>query len=233
LQKSDSRWADEEFRAYSASGDTSSSVHLSETSSTNIFVSLIILDTVTELGSVLEGPVITYGRIHEWFIEMTAMLDRNEGTVYPTVENRAEAIFRTMVTDRMLLPQAMVSCCRLRAEHWKPMEELIEVFSKTEPDQQEIDEKVKAAQTNFYSITIKSFAIGLKPYITSKGWIGLGSPSIEIGDTIAIPLGAKVPYAIRREEAGYYRLVGEVFTQGIMDGEIMEMGIPIEIVELR
>lgn len=48
-----------------------------------------------------------------------------------------------------------------------------------------------------------------------------------------VPLGSKVPYAVRKRKEGGYRLIGEAYTHGIIDGEILAMCCPVEMIELH
>ncbi|KAI1182123.1 heterokaryon incompatibility protein-domain-containing protein [Nemania serpens] len=78
---------------------------------------------------------------------------------------------------------------------------------------------------------------GRKPFRSHNGYIGLGPRDLAVGDTIAIPYGSAVPFAFRDAgEAGHdgdgdesgngasrFRLAGEVYVFGIMDGEFMRV----------
>ncbi|KAI0401462.1 heterokaryon incompatibility protein-domain-containing protein [Xylaria palmicola] len=76
---------------------------------------------------------------------------------------------------------------------------------------------------------------GRRPFRSSNGYVGLGPADLAAGDAVAIPYGSAVPFAfrrVRREGEGggeregdgaVYRLVGEVYVFGIMDGEFMKV----------
>lgn len=55
-----------------------------------------------------------------------------------------------------------------------------------------------------------------RPFISTKGFVGLGPVSTQVGDVIVIFLGAKFPYIVRKSESGdgTYTLVGEAYIQG-------------------
>ncbi|PMD55579.1 HET-domain-containing protein [Hyaloscypha bicolor E] len=58
--------------------------------------------------------------------------------------------------------------------------------------------------------------------VTKKGYIGMGPTGVRIGDTVAVLEGGVTPFILRKY--GYmYRLVGESYVHGIMDGEVLEM----------
>lgn len=65
-------------------------------------------------------------------------------------------------------------------------------------------------------------------FVTSQGYIGLGSPEIEVGDHVAILLGGATPFVIRyrsteevvkEADAREYILIGDAYVHGLMDGE--------------
>lgn len=59
---------------------------------------------------------------------------------------------------------------------------------------------------------------------TSKDYVGLVPADTEPGDLIYLVAGSEVPFVIRRslEKAGGFRLVGEAYIHGIMQGEARE-----------
>jgi hypothetical protein len=57
-------------------------------------------------------------------------------------------------------------------------------------------------------------------FITDKGHIGMGPDSLQTGDIVCILYGGKVPF-ILRPESDHYLLVGESYTHGMMDGEMV------------
>ncbi|KAI0514663.1 heterokaryon incompatibility protein-domain-containing protein [Xylaria bambusicola] len=71
--------------------------------------------------------------------------------------------------------------------------------------------------------------VGRRPFRSNNGYVGLGPTDLAVADTIAIPYGSCVPFAFRRVggegegEDVVYRLVGEVYVFGIMDGEFMKV----------
>jgi hypothetical protein len=57
---------------------------------------------------------------------------------------------------------------------------------------------------------------------TSEGWRGVGSARIRADDTLAVLFGSPVPL-ILRQHGTYYRLAGNCYIHGLMDGEAIEM----------
>ena len=74
---------------------------------------------------------------------------------------------------------------------------------------------------------------GRRPFITSRGHLGLGPSAILPGDKIAVLFGAELPFILRQDDKGYYQIIGEAYVHGIMDGEIMAMGFKAKSFDIR
>jgi hypothetical protein len=65
-----------------------------------------------------------------------------------------------------------------------------------------------------------------RPFISQRGFVGLGPAGLEVGDVVVIFEGAKLPYLLRQlkidGEEGVWKLVGEAYVHGIMYGEFMK-----------
>lgn len=72
-----------------------------------------------------------------------------------------------------------------------------------------------------YRLAISRTALR-RPYMTHKGYVGLGHESMQIGDLVCIFHGAAVPFLLRRTDQGTYVLISDTYIHGIMDGEFME-----------
>jgi hypothetical protein len=62
---------------------------------------------------------------------------------------------------------------------------------------------------------------GKKLVTTENGYLGLGVNAIQPGDKVFILLGSKSPVALRPSPDGY-KVVGEMYLQGVMNGEAMK-----------
>jgi hypothetical protein len=71
------------------------------------------------------------------------------------------------------------------------------------------------------------------PYITSKGYVGVGALATQPGDIVVLFYGASVPFVLREAEDGQYQLLGDTYVHGIMDGELMRTDPPRRIFQLR
>ena len=66
-----------------------------------------------------------------------------------------------------------------------------------------------------------------KFFTTKKGTIGLGPRSMRPGDLVCILSGGRVPFIVR-VEGPYFRLIGESYVYGLMEGEAVKDGIEIQ-----
>ena len=85
------------------------------------------------------------------------------------------------------------------------------------------ESKRSSAMSAFQTTSLPSFRhiIGRKLFVTKKGFLGLGPPNCVEDDTVAILLGAEVPFILRSLEE-HFQLVGEAYVLGIMLGEVMD-----------
>lgn len=71
-----------------------------------------------------------------------------------------------------------------------------------------------------------------RPFVTNDGCPGLALADIQPGDQICVLAGASVPFVIRRNEEGNFRLVGESYIYGLMDGEWLGGGVSSQNISL-
>ncbi|MCJ1258316.1 hypothetical protein MMC24_006148 [Lignoscripta atroalba] len=68
-----------------------------------------------------------------------------------------------------------------------------------------------------------------RPFLSSKGFVGLAPDHAEKGDIIVIFSGGKFPYLLRENgNNGTYTFIGEAFVHGIMYGEFMHDARDVE-----
>ena len=68
-----------------------------------------------------------------------------------------------------------------------------------------------------------------RPYLTQKGYVGLGHEGMRIGDSVCILQGGPVPFLLRKTERRENVLVSDTYVHGIMDGEFMETNPALEL----
>lgn len=67
---------------------------------------------------------------------------------------------------------------------------------------------------------------GRRLLTTAKGYLGMSTESVKVGDVICHIAGATVPYVLRpvASKEGTFTLVGEAYVHGAMDGEMVASG---------
>lgn len=74
------------------------------------------------------------------------------------------------------------------------------------------------------------------PFTTERGMLGICPLLVVPGDVVVVMFGGRNPFVLRKVE-GYYKLIAECYTHGIMDGEVVEMwkagDVQTELFELR
>lgn len=66
------------------------------------------------------------------------------------------------------------------------------------------------------------FCSGRCFFVTTKGFVGIGVPSIRTGDLVAVLFGLSIPFILRDYEE-YQTFVGAAWVNGIMDGELIPL----------
>jgi hypothetical protein len=64
------------------------------------------------------------------------------------------------------------------------------------------------------------FCLGRRPKITESTYLGMAPANTEVGDVVFLPYESAIPMVIRRDGEGF-RLVGECFLDGIMQGGLI------------
>jgi len=60
---------------------------------------------------------------------------------------------------------------------------------------------------------------GRNPFLTSSGYLGLGPSGLQPNDLVVVFLGVETPFVLRASGERQYKLLGEAYVHGIMDGE--------------
>jgi hypothetical protein len=65
-------------------------------------------------------------------------------------------------------------------------------------------------------------SVGRNLCVTTGGYLGHVPIGSQTGDRICILFGSAVPFVLREDKDGFFKLVGECYVHGIMDGEAMK-----------
>jgi hypothetical protein len=72
-----------------------------------------------------------------------------------------------------------------------------------------------------FSNAVVMYTIGRGICLTEEGFVGRVPLAAEVGDRVAVLYGAEVPFFLKECGNGMFKLVGECYIHGIMDGEFM------------
>ncbi|KAH6955752.1 heterokaryon incompatibility protein-domain-containing protein [Ilyonectria sp. MPI-CAGE-AT-0026] len=70
-------------------------------------------------------------------------------------------------------------------------------------------------------------------FLTSEGYVGIGPLEMQVGDVICVIFGAQLPLLLRPLGDNGYSFVGDVYCDGLMDGEALTWGKDAEQFLLR
>ena len=100
------------------------------------------------------------------------------------------------------------------------------------PTFNENDTASRDANSLLYQASLGYVAPHRKFFTTKKCAIGLGPRSMRPGDVVCILSGGRVPYIVRAE-GSEFRLVGEAYVHGLMEGQAVKNGAEMQEFVLR
>jgi hypothetical protein len=139
-----------------------------------------------------------------------------------------EAVWRVPIGDMEMTTGGIPFRRRATSSSCQARQDLLKIIAALQiPADQNVDQYegldmntlVKSGQS--YTSIMRDMH-NRRPYISKQGYVGLGPISMLPGDVICIFLGAQLPYILRRTETDLYKLIGEGYVHGIMDGEYIE-----------
>ncbi|KAK4203214.1 heterokaryon incompatibility protein [Triangularia verruculosa] len=78
------------------------------------------------------------------------------------------------------------------------------------------------------------YMVEKRPFLTRKGYVGMGTENIGKGDIVVIFAGAEIPHVIRpHSNDGTYEYLGEAYCDGVMDGEFWTEDGSLEAYRIR
>lgn len=88
----------------------------------------------------------------------------------------------------------------------------------------ELHSRLKEQQHVLYAIEplLGSFAVSLWFCVTKNDRLAQVPKHVVVGDEICVFQGGEVPFVVRRLQNGHFKLIGECYVNGVMDGEAIE-----------
>lgn len=217
-------WVDSEGTGISghpkfrATGDTTPFIDISADCRT-LTVKGLLLQTIISVGEVVLGgdpetsPAYQGGEGRRIFKAWHWLVENSIADPYPNGQSRHEAFWRTLITD--IIPKN-------DAAAKEAMEESFELFLNPPRDvSRNLDEYLTSEAVRKSLEFQGSLSIAIQErrlFVTREGYIGLALEDAEVGDCVCLVWGAEVPFVLRKVD-GQYKLIGECYCHGIMDGE--------------
>ena len=201
-------------RVFSAAGDSSPDAYVVR--QTQLVVKGSIIDEVEHIAP--DGP------LEDCFKDL--MLQAKTLQPYPTGESWHEVVWRTSIKDVWVNKRAPADLGQL----WRCFATRLDTELPGESCGFARDECKRMHQDKFEELLSSRFFGSWQIHFTTKsGYVGLGYVGMNVGDRVAIILGLEELYLLRNEESTY-RLVGQCYVHGLMDGEGMKEMKPETIV---
>jgi hypothetical protein len=209
----------------------------------HLSIAVFFVDQVTEAMPQMPEIIRNSGMIEElqsrtellgWFKETKSWAQR---TMKLPVTDDAEVIYwRTLLCDLPFSPgfASSIPTGGEYSERFGALIELLELSLLIKEDTEEAREALDAFHSilleereNLVKIMLESRDRCL--FCTQKGFIGLGPAGLKIGDDVCCIDGTITPFLLRAtssDQTKYkpYRLIGEAFVHGLMNGEGRRLG---------
>ena len=216
---------------YHAGGDQTVSIFRSDPQCDNLTLSLTgyRVDTVNEVGICLNGNSMD-DDVPKALISWLGLIDSLPET-YSTGESRDEVIWRTFIGNfggatnpahsdysrhfLAFLSQAF----RDDKDNFHKAIAIVNSVASLHPR----EGSTETWNWHLYATSFVYIAGLRRLFVTKNGYIGLGSKSVQAGDNVFVFPGGMVPLILRPSEQGIYRLVGEAYVHGIMNGEAVNV----------
>ena len=156
---------------------------------------------------------------------------------YPPGEGMTNAFWRTLIRDTVRdvagnltrpAPSSFANSFLACAE----LQEFM-INADTEAAMRDDPEAVKDTITDSQPF-IEACEPGVKGRrfcVTRDGYMGLVPTRAEKGDGICVFMGGAVPFVIHPTDNGQFRLVGECYVHGLMDGKALDMVLDVDWME--
>ena len=113
---------------------------------------------------------------------------------------------------------------------------LMDIYHQNSSQYPDLEAKAQLGDWEVYENAAQTMSRNRLSFTTKSGYMGLGPRYTQPGDQVCVFFGAKTPFILRKHE-GKYRLIGDAYVHGAMDGEFVrqheEGNIPQEVFEIH
>lgn len=175
---------------------------------------------------------LTYSRIQGWQ-RLLHRCGNKQGTYQSTGQSLKTAFASTITADS----GDMRTSCPDRIEelynrYASRVREVRAMGTRLPESQHYQTHHMDDALNNFY-VSVKEMCFKRTFFVTKKGYMGLGPFFTLPCDRIFVVPGVNTPLVMRRTLRGRYRLVGQCYIHGLMSGEALELGLPMEEIRIE
>ncbi|KAK0609800.1 Heterokaryon incompatibility protein 6 [Lasiodiplodia hormozganensis] len=219
--------------AYSASANThqeltEESFSIATNGQQVLRLSAVFVDTVSQLGAMFPDSSGVYDHDHAqsvcaWLKGLERLLPPEAGA-YGSPDKRQDALWRTPVADRAFVYN--YDSVRATHETWLGYEAVMRRGREGE------GAGTAAAEGAKYVDIARCKMHNRRPFQTSGGMLAIGPDHTRKGDSVWIFPGADVPFVLRDVGSGWWKIVGEAYVHGIMDGEMMARDLKEQVIRL-
>lgn len=209
--------------SYSASGDRCGQFRFEAAPRTFpiLHVDGIMVDCIFATGKPMQDPHFTcmgfstknFLDYAEWLVALKLLSLCVLPQVYKDADAVKQAVWRTPIAD--LEPVKDEGWVRARNSFEKAYDFWNELENFTQKERILNDEFLIK-----YLSMLRVFSGGRKYFVTERGYLGLGPQNTKRGDLVAVIFGLQVPFVLRHRGDGKWRIVGETYVHGVMDGEM-------------
>jgi Heterokaryon incompatibility protein (HET) len=185
-------------------------------------------------------------RQYSWYAEMRDLVEQHLPETYATGQPKEEALWRTIIGDQGLDDVRPASgeygdyyqlWHRILADN----ENLVEYCKRDVlPPGFNTEQELSDAVLHYtrFGTASTPFNCGRRFCVTKNRYIGMLPARTQPGDLVCILFGADTPFVIREaaepnSTLKSYKLVGDCYIHGMMDGEGLESQTPEELIILR
>lgn len=197
---------------------TKDSYEFATTSPVSLLLSAKLVGRVARVGNSWEQD--SFGR---WFKQLKQLFGCD---ATPSSHESLKSVWRTAVADQECRKGDQKP--RLSEPELEKIHRLLGELNLDGADEQTF----VALGLGDYVYQLQDVANGRRPFCTVNGHVGIGPSEMLLGDLVYIIVGADVPYILRSNTNGKLQLVGECYVHGVMDGEAMDGGEPIDVIDL-
>ena len=222
---------------YNASGDMESEVRVIA-GMDEVHVKAIVADEITTISRMVNEPKQAK-KLGQYFKEVDTMIESL--SKYYTQTDRNELKWRVPIAGA-LHPRVAISGIVDIHESYKAMRKILkkveykaitpskklllredDIVSKADASTDGEEMSVREKSLNYLSV-LEDGIQGWRFVTTKSGRCGIVSANVEMGDLVTVFAGGDVPFIVRpgTEREGAFRLIGQCYVDGVMDGEAVD-----------